>query len=226
MPMHDWKKVPDGISHAFHHGWISALSDHLNSAGLPSDYYALIEQVVASGSGESDVTSAFRRRSRFIVESEGEFYRRKKSWIAVRHVSGDDLVAILEIVSPGNKASEDALRGFVRKALELMERRVHLLLVDPVPPSPRDPNGIHAAIWEELAGESFQLPVDKPLTLAAYECDLPISAYIEPIAVGDQLSDMPLFMKRDSYINVPLEPTYQAAYRAMPRRWRDVLERT
>ena len=30
MPMHDWTKVDDGIFHAFHHFWISALTDVLN----------------------------------------------------------------------------------------------------------------------------------------------------------------------------------------------------
>ncbi len=47
MPMHDWRKVEAGIFHAFHHRWISELSDFLNGGALPSDYYALPEQVAA-----------------------------------------------------------------------------------------------------------------------------------------------------------------------------------
>ena len=35
---------------------------------------------------------------------------------------------------------------------------------------------------------------------------------------------MPLFLRPDRYVNVPLEPTYQAAYQGMPAFWRDVLE--
>ena len=50
MPMHDWKKVPDGIYHACHHGWVQTISDDLNSRRLPRDYYALPEQV-AGGLG-------------------------------------------------------------------------------------------------------------------------------------------------------------------------------
>ena len=38
------------------------------------------------------------------------------------------------------------------------------------------------------------------------------------------LSEMPLFLSSGRYINVPLEPTYQEAYRGMPGFWRDVLE--
>jgi hypothetical protein len=35
---------------------------------------------------------------------------------------------------------------------------------------------------------------------------------------------MPLFLTPQRYINVPLEPTYQAAYRRVPAVWRGVLE--
>src|SRR5947209_6192782 len=47
MPMHDWTRVEAGIFHAFHHRWISAISDVLNTGLLPGDYYALPEQQAA-----------------------------------------------------------------------------------------------------------------------------------------------------------------------------------
>lgn len=47
MPIHDWTQVEAGIFHAFHHGWISAIGDALNSGLLPKDLYALPEQVAA-----------------------------------------------------------------------------------------------------------------------------------------------------------------------------------
>jgi hypothetical protein len=42
--------------------------------------------------------------------------------------------------------------------------------------------------------------------------------------VGDVLPDMPLFLQPDWYVNVPLESTYQAAYRGVPAYWRGILE--
>ena len=36
--------------------------------------------------------------------------------------------------------------------------------------------------------------------------------------------DMPLFLEDEIYINVPLEATYRAAYRGVPRRWQRVLD--
>ena len=44
MPIHDWTRVDAGLFHAFHQGWISALSRALNTGGLPPDHFALLEQ--------------------------------------------------------------------------------------------------------------------------------------------------------------------------------------
>jgi hypothetical protein len=51
-------------------------------------------------------------------------------------------------------------------------------------------------------------------------------AYVEPVAIGAALPEMPLFLEEDWYVNVPLEATYQEAYTTVPRRWREVIEDT
>jgi len=135
-------------------------------------------------------------------------------------------VALIEIVSPGNKSARNALRSFVEKAVETLYRGFHLLIVDLFPPTTRDPQGIHGAIWSEFADDSFQLPHDERLTLVAYSAGPRKRAYIEPTGVGRELIDMPLFLEPELYINVPLEATYQAAFRGVPKRWRAVLEPT
>ena len=245
MPMHNWTMVEPGIFHAFHHRWISALSDALNGGKLPADYYALPEQVAAgfgldvltlqepphdegpAADGADGATTATRLqarpRTRFTAETDAEFYRRKKSSVVVRHVSGDRIVAMIEIVSPGNKSNRHAFRAFVDKACELLEHRIHLLIIDPFPPGTRDPGGVHAAIWEQIQDDPFQPPADEPLTLVAYECDLTTRAYIETVAVGQVLPDMPLFLEANGCIMVPLEATYETAFAVMPRRWQTVL---
>ncbi len=117
------------------------------------------------------------------------------------------------------------IRAFVEKACELLEKRVHLLILDLHPPTARDPQGIHGEIWEELTDKEYQPPTDKPFTLVAYETGLTIRAYIEPTSVGEALPDMPLYLEWGGHINLPLEATYQAAWAAFPRRWRTLLER-
>ena len=248
MPMHDWTRVTPGIFHAFHHRWISAISDALNNGRLPADYYALPEQVAGrigpdvltlqggsddGGEGSDDFAGGTnggtatalqaRPRTRVVVETEAAFYRRQKSSVVVRHSSGDRVVAMIEIVSPGNKSNQHAFRAFIDKACELLERRIHLLIVDPFPPGPRDPQGVHSALWEQIEDASYQPPADQPLTLVAYECDLLTRAYIEPAAVGQPLPEMPLFLEPNGCVTVPLEETYTTAFAVMPHRWRSVL---
>ena len=60
--------------------------------------------------------------------------------------------------------------------------------------------------------------------MAAYETGGSYVAYVEHVAQGAPLPEMPLFFRRGRYINVPLEPTYTAAY-PVPAFWREVLER-
>ncbi len=153
-----------------------------------------------------------------------EFYRRKQSLVAVRHVSGDRVVAVVEVVSPGNKSTHNALQQFVRKVADFLERGVHILILDLLPPGRHDPHGIHGTIWDYIADQVYSAPTDKPLTLAAYESDLAIKAYVETVAVGDSLPDMPLFLEPRGCIYVPLEASYQTAWDAVPRRWKDVIE--
>lgn len=247
MPVHDWTRVKAGIFHDFHHAWIEEIKRFLNAELLPDDYYALAEQF-AGPFGPDVLTLQERSEEKEVAthppshgggtavltappdvalvgETEMEFYRRKQNAVAVRHVSGDRLVAMIEIVSPGNKSGRRPFRSFVEKAAELLDQQVHLLLIDVLPPTSRDPNGIHAAIWEEIAGEEdYSLDPDKRLTLAAYEAALAVRAYVEHFAVGEELCEMPLFLEPGSHVRVPLSRTYESAFQAVPRRWKAVLE--
>jgi hypothetical protein len=247
MPVHDWTRVDAAIFHDFHHGWITELSRALNRRSLPAAYYALVERHAADFgpnaltlqrdyNGNADdltVTTPVSGGGGVLLappklqptaETDMAFYRRKQSTIAVRHVSGDDLVAMVEVVSLGNKASRNPLRTFVDKAAALLDKQIHLLILDLFPPGRHDPQGLHGAIWEEIADEEYVAPADKPLTLAAYASGLSVRAYVVPVAVGDVLTDMPLFLEPERAVEVPLEATNQAAFAEVPRRWRRVLE--
>jgi hypothetical protein len=46
---------------------------------------------------------------------------------------------------------------------------------------------------------------------------------VTPVAIGQDLPDMPLFLTPEVYIDVPLEATYQAAWADVPSFWQDVL---
>ena len=91
-------------------------------------------------------------------------------------------------------------------------------------PSDRDPQGIHKAVWDELADQPFELPAGKPLTLVSYQAGDEFTAYIEPVGVGDPLPDMPLFLTPDEHVPVPLESTYAATWAACPAPLRELVE--
>ena len=49
-------------------------------------------------------------------------------------------------------------------------------------------------------------------------------AYVEPITVGDELPEMPLFLKPGIYVRAPLEATYRAAWSVFPNALKGLLE--
>jgi hypothetical protein len=75
-----------------------------------------------------------------------------------------------------------------------------------------------------VAGRPFTPPADKPLTLASYAAGPEVRFYVEPVAVGDTLPQMPLFLDPDTYVYVPLEPTYQTAWAGFPAPLRPLLD--
>ena len=97
-----------------------------------------------------------------VRRAEETVYVRKADRIAVRHRHGQ-VVAVIEIVSPGNKASKNELRTFVEKTSRLIAQGIHLLVIDLFPPSKRDPQGIHKAIWDEFVEEDFELPAERAI---------------------------------------------------------------
>ncbi len=231
MPVHDWTRVRANRFHHFHQTWTTNLAAALNAGLLPPGYFALAEQITSGpepdvvtlelapppGGGSPAGSALFTAppKMHWVSRAAVDRYARKANRITIRHPDGS-VVAVVEIVSPGNKASRHALRAFARKAVEFLTAGVHLLVVDLFPPGRRDPHGIHKAIWDRIQDEPFALPADKPLTLAAYAAGAEVVAYVEPVAVGDALPDMPLFLTGDAYVWCPLEATYAVTWDQYP----------
>ena len=156
MPIHDWTRVDAGLFHDFHQDWTIELCRALNAGRLPPGFTALTDQQTREPI--PDVITLHRKpgsparqqggacvaiatappQARFIDEAEEDTYARRANRIRIQHQHGQ-VVAIIEIVSPGNKNSRTALKAFVRKAADLIWQGIHLLIVDLFPPSERDP---------------------------------------------------------------------------------------
>lgn len=244
MPIHDWTRVRAGTYHFFHQQWVAQLCSTFNTGGLPPGYFAMSEQNAqgpipdvltlhtppiprpggATTVGLSVETSPPKTRFSSLSDDPA-LYSRRADRVAIRFDEGD-VVSIIEVVSPGNKDSKHAIRSFVRKARGLIRAGIHVMVIDPFPPGPRDPSGVHTLIWSDFRDESFPVPGDKPLTLASYAAGTPRRCFVEPVAVGDSLPDMPLFLTPEIYVPCPLERTYAATWAAFPVELKRYLEPT
>jgi hypothetical protein len=137
MPVHDWTRVDAGLFHAFRLGWTVALADALNKERLPPDYVALLERRIRGPAPDA---------RKLKTEPEAEIYSSKADRLTVRHQQGQ-VVAVIDVVSRGNKVSEAQFRSFIEMSAALIIQGVHLLLIDLFPPGPHDPHGVHTAIW-------------------------------------------------------------------------------
>lgn len=192
MPLHDWTRVPAFAFHDFHVGWLLRVGTALNTAVLPAAEYAALLAPVTP------------HRQYSLV--------RPRNRLTVRRTSDERVVAVLEVVSPDDKATARRAGSIVSRLARAVRAGCHVLLVDPFPPTHHDPAGVHGDVWIQLDGGRYTPPDDQPLTLAAYEASDPARCYVEPLAAGDRLPDMPLFLEPGVYVNVPLEFTYQAAF--------------
>lgn len=143
----------------------------LNGGLLPENFYAMSEQSLGGGNPDvltlevnpppGDDTRGVEGtsssggvalltappRTKVVVQSERATYTAKQRKLVIRHRSGQRVVAVIEIVSAGNKAAFYPWQQFVNKSLAALDRGIHLLVADLHPPGPRDPNGVHGAIW-------------------------------------------------------------------------------
>lgn len=126
MPIHDWSRIPSGLFHDFHQVWSVHIRTALNAGLLPKGLAAFVEQ--RTGPREADVLAIESRpRSKKPIVDRGgvlaldppatSIVRRttkqldaaRANRIVVKHHLGRT-VAVIEIVSPGNKDSRAALR--------------------------------------------------------------------------------------------------------------------
>jgi hypothetical protein len=242
MPVHDWTRVSDGTFHDFHYSWVLEIKRAVKPL-LPAGYYVMAEQV-GGDLGAPDVLAlqavgekpepagplsgtATLTETPPVVHARTTIprdpYARMQRTVVIRHTSDDRIVAMIEVISRGNKSNRHAIRSFLEKAVAALDHGIHLLLVDVHPPGPRDPNGIHAVLLSEIGNEDYVLDSERPLTVAAYIGGAPVHAFATHFTVGEPVPEMPLFLTRENYLGVPLEMAYMAAWEDVPAQYQEVL---
>jgi sugar phosphate isomerase/epimerase len=118
---------------------------NVNGGLLPEGDYALPEP-------SSSDPSARRRR------------------LTIHHASGHQIVAFVEILSPGKQERTASVEEFVHTVDAVLMRGVHVMIVAVFPPGRFDPQGIPRAIWARYGR-------------------------VEHLALGDAWADMSLFSR-------------------------------
>ena len=243
MPVHDWTRVSDGTFHDFYYSWVLEIKRALKRGLLPDGYYVMAEQfggdlgapdvLTLQAAGAKPKPEGSLSGTATLAESPPavharttiarDSYARMQRTLVIRHTSDDRIVAMIEVLSRGNKASRHAIRSFVDKAVAALDGGIHLLLVDVHPPGPRDPNGIHGVLLNEIGTEEYVLGRERPLSAVAYIGGAVVDAFVSHFAVGEAIPPMPLFLTRENYVTVPLEATYAAAWDDVPPQYQAVL---
>ena len=135
MPIHDWTRVDHGTFHDFHQGWSVQIRSTLNGGLLPVEYEAKVEQHTEDGipdvltlqlspptngngsaapvsgptNGLSSVATA-PPKVQFTSEFQTDPYTKLRKTIVIRQAE-DRIVALIELVSPGNKSRPARDRG-------------------------------------------------------------------------------------------------------------------
>ena len=150
-------------------------------------------------------------------------YGRKANRIAVRHRLGRE-VAVIEIVSPGNKDRQHAVRSFVATAEEFLRHGVDLLLVDPFPPTPPRPERTALAHPGRADRRAVRPPAGGQ---AARRQRVRRRARprpdVGPRAAGDPQPDLPLSLELGVSMPCPLDAAYANSWAAMPGVIREVV---
>jgi hypothetical protein len=200
VPLHDWTRLPDAQFHAFHLGWLWNLARALNGGALPPGNVARPEEYV--GPFPANVLAT----ARLVMVSSTRDERR---------------VAVIEVVSPGNKDSLARAEFFHRKLVECLGAGLHLLIVDLHAGTAVAP-GFSARVAKELSDAQGQVR-QTGLEATSFERQadpIAIRIFQRELTVGAALPDVPLFLLRGAHVMVPLESTYVetvAALRAVDR---------
>lgn len=218
------------------------MTDHLNAGALPPDLFAMAEQIIGGPAPDvvtlrdwpdapagrplpdgTQLPGGVVTLAEPIAPPATEFslaasqsYVRKKSQIVIKHELGR-VISVIELVSPGNKHSRVEIGRLVEKSAALIHEGINLLVIDPFPPSPRDPEGIANLIWHEIdASSELSFFADRPLVATSFQANPAPIAYFNRFSVGDRIPPMPVFLIEDRYVMLPLEETYQKVWSALP----------
>lgn len=220
----------------FHHAWATSIAQHLNQDVLPDNYFAepeislgpaleidvaTLEQGRSGGAmlANDGVATAVWAPPQPTITAPVDFARLDICEVRVfEELGGAQLRAAIELVSPSNKDRPGSRRTFAAKCAGYLTHGVAIVIIDVV--TERSAN-LHNELWQVL--EISAEPVWQSATglyAIAYRpvavLDRPrIEAWPEPLALGQPLPTLPLWVALDLCVPLALQETYSAACAAL-----------
>lgn len=234
MPLLDHFHPPLGRTRSwesFHSRWANAIGDYLNRV-LPKRYVAEIEMHFGSQVA-ADVAELELLHEANSQQGNGGAGLAVQAWtlpaatlsmpaiypddLEVQVIDTEDctrLVAVVELVSPSNKARPDARRTFAGKCAAYLQRGIGLVVLDVV--TERHAN-LHNALLDLLGQpDTPRMPDNQYLYANAYrplnqKDEGRIDAWVNALTVGGNLPTVPLALKGAWPIPLDLEARYGEA---------------
>jgi hypothetical protein len=230
MPLLDHFRPPVSVLeqwNSFHSNWATRIADRLME--LVPDEFRVHENLKLGGGIEIDVAAV-----KTSPEANGAVTPRHSVWqptskvvvpatfpesfevLVFRQFGGRQLVAAIELISPGNKDCNETREAFAMKVASYLHEGVSVLIVDVV--TERRAN-LHDEIVRMMRmPDEVRLPPEPSLYAASYRPVLrdgrpEIDIWANPFSVGEALPTMPLRLIADYFVPVELEATYMEACR-------------
>jgi hypothetical protein len=223
--------VPTRTCESFHAQWAGSLAAALNR-DLPRPRYFAATQAHVGAKVEADVAEfeALPEAGGLTNGVAGvavQTYAPPVTELAMPLVFPDDfevqvfdtrggarLVAVIELVSPGNKDRAEHRRAFAIKSAAYLQRGIGLVVVDVVTERQFNLHNELAALLGQ--DERYRMPAEVFLYAVAYR---PVSLHgtnqaslwMVPLNVGQPLPRLPLALRGNGCVPIDLEATYNEA---------------
>ncbi len=227
----------------FHSTWIVTIATQLNGNGLPSPFEAEPHSFLGAQI-EVDVATLEPDDGGFGFDANGAnghggvatlpqvYVAPAPTLTAAVDISEIDafevlvyrdadrwrLAAAIELVSPSNKDRPEARRAFAMKCARYLATGVSLVVIDTV--TVRSAN-LHAELVELCSmPDAIAWQSDTNLSAISYRTrkvndQIRLDAWPRRLELGSDLPTLPLWLAVDLAVPLELEPTYQAARRAL-----------
>jgi hypothetical protein len=208
----------------FHTVWAGSLADQLTA--IVPEQYRVHEHLKLGGGVEIDVAAVRKPSGAGEWRSEWQpappavtcpaVFPDRFEVLVYRNAGGKQLVAAIELISPGNKDCDETRDAFVAKVVSYLHEEIGVIVIDVV--TERRAN-LHNQIARAMRMPgTVQLPPGTDLYAASYRPvvragEAEVDVWVAAFAVGDPLPTLPLRLVADYFVPVDFEAAYTDARR-------------